>query len=129
MLPESETAFLNASATPWSVSFRGSVFESHPLAVCLDWPDLTPPGSAGRRQTRTHTPRPIHTSRKVQTQRLHFSHRFTSPTFPAGPDGRIVVNHHDFIPEAVAAAAPGKAPSVVVLYRPGHYDVLYAKEQ
>ncbi|KAK9824088.1 hypothetical protein WJX72_007637 [[Myrmecia] bisecta] len=37
------------------------------------------------------------------------------------------VNHHDFIPDACAAAAGGGPvqPRVHVLYRPGHYDILY----
>lgn len=46
-----------------------------------------------------------------------------------GDDGEVAVNHHDFIPGDVEAARPGQPPSVVVLYRPGHYDVLYAKQQ
>lgn len=29
-------------------------------------------------------------------------------------------NHHDFVPEGA-----GSPPSVVLLYRPGHYDILY----
>lgn len=33
-------------------------------------------------------------------------------------------NHHDFIPEALAGRADVK-PIVHMLYRPGHYDILY----
>jgi ubiquitin thioesterase protein OTUB1 len=35
----------------------------------------------------------------------------------------VTVNHHDFIP----ADRPGVDPYVVLLYRPGHYDILYRK--
>ena len=40
------------------------------------------------------------------------------------------VNHHDFVPDALsesasAAAAGAVKPRVHVLYRPGHYDILY----
>jgi ubiquitin thioesterase protein OTUB1 len=39
-----------------------------------------------------------------------------------------MVNHHDFIPEALRQdprAAKPIRPRVHVLYRPGHYDILY----
>jgi ubiquitin thioesterase protein OTUB1 len=35
------------------------------------------------------------------------------------------VNHHDFIPDALAAKSEPVQPRVHVLYRPGHYDILY----
>lgn len=39
------------------------------------------------------------------------------------------VNHHDFVPDSLAAAAVAAGepvkPRVHVLYRPGHYDILY----
>ncbi|BDA42024.1 Ubiquitin thioesterase OTUB1 [Coccomyxa sp. Obi] len=39
------------------------------------------------------------------------------------------VNHHDFVPDALSesasAAAAAVKPRVHVLYRPGHYDILY----
>mmetsp|Transcript_26454 Transcript_26454/g.50235 ORF Transcript_26454/g.50235 Transcript_26454/m.50235 type:complete len:272 (-) Transcript_26454:287-1102(-) len=38
-----------------------------------------------------------------------------------GADGCAVVNHHDFIPEGMAVAVP----QITMLYRPGHYDILY----
>eukprot|EP00271_Cylindrocystis_brebissonii_P002609 TRINITY_DN13373_c0_g1_i1.p1 TRINITY_DN13373_c0_g1~~TRINITY_DN13373_c0_g1_i1.p1 ORF type:complete len:403 (+),score=62.24 TRINITY_DN13373_c0_g1_i1:33-1241(+) len=41
------------------------------------------------------------------------------------------VNHHDFFPSE-ASAAGGRSPqepSVVLLYRPGHYDILYSKQK
>ena len=34
------------------------------------------------------------------------------------------VNHHDFVPDALAAAGHVK-PRVTILYRPGHYDIIY----
>lgn len=47
--------------------------------------------------------------------------------------GPVTVNHHDFIPSADTVAttaaersAPPK-PLVTLLYRPGHYDILYPK--
>jgi len=40
------------------------------------------------------------------------------------------VNHHDFQPASESAEAKeAKEPFVVLLYRPGHYDVLYASER
>ncbi|KAK9815200.1 hypothetical protein WJX73_010822 [Symbiochloris irregularis] len=36
------------------------------------------------------------------------------------------VNHHDFVPEALQnATGPNAIPKVHLLYRPGHYDILY----
>lgn len=34
------------------------------------------------------------------------------------------VNHHDFFPEGTQSTEP----FVVLLYRPGHYDILYPKK-
>lgn len=43
----------------------------------------------------------------------------------AGGDG-AAVNHHDFVPDELAAAGKSPtAPRVHLLYRPGHYDILY----
>ncbi|KAK8916115.1 Ubiquitin thioesterase otubain-like [Platanthera zijinensis] len=40
-------------------------------------------------------------------------------------NGPVAVNHHDFIP---AASADGSTePFVTLLYRPGHYDILYRR--
>ena len=39
--------------------------------------------------------------------------------------GETSVNHHDFVPEALQQAQPNIQPSVSVLYRPGHYDLIY----
>ncbi|KAL5231915.1 hypothetical protein ABZP36_030691 [Zizania latifolia] len=45
--------------------------------------------------------------------------------------GNISVNHHDFIPDpnsSEGAAAPAaEKPYITLLYRPGHYDILYPK--
>lgn len=43
--------------------------------------------------------------------------------------GNISVNHHDFSPEANSsdAAAAAEKPYITLLYRPGHYDILYPK--
>ena len=38
-------------------------------------------------------------------------------------DGETTVNHHDFIPEAMQKSE--MPPRVNVLYRPGHYDLIY----
>lgn len=35
------------------------------------------------------------------------------------------VNHHDFMPEAMQSTTPQVLPRVHLLYRPGHYDILY----
>ena len=41
------------------------------------------------------------------------------------------VNHHDFVPadKQAAWATSGREPSVCLLYRPGHYDILYPNER
>uniref|UniRef100_A0A0E0IF49 ubiquitinyl hydrolase 1 n=1 Tax=Oryza nivara TaxID=4536 RepID=A0A0E0IF49_ORYNI len=41
--------------------------------------------------------------------------------------GNISVNHHDFSPEANSSdgAAAAEKPYITLLYRPGHYDILY----
>jgi ubiquitin thioesterase protein OTUB1 len=49
--------------------------------------------------------------------------------------GNLSVNHHDFIPsanssegDAAMTSAPAAAkPYITLLYRPGHYDILYPK--
>lgn len=47
--------------------------------------------------------------------------------------GGVSVNHHDFIPTSedlsTAAGSCSEAgnPSITLLYRPGHYDILYYK--
>lgn len=46
--------------------------------------------------------------------------------------GGISVNHHDFVPAAgvVSSDSAGseiKIPFITLLYRPGHYDILYPK--
>uniref|UniRef100_A0A0D3H2N1 Ubiquitin thioesterase n=1 Tax=Oryza barthii TaxID=65489 RepID=A0A0D3H2N1_9ORYZ len=43
--------------------------------------------------------------------------------------GNISVNHHDFSPEANSSdgAAAAEKPYITLLYRPGHYDILYPK--
>lgn len=43
-------------------------------------------------------------------------------------DSSAQVNHHDFIPEtapSATAASQPIVPRVHLLYRPGHYDILY----
>ena len=40
--------------------------------------------------------------------------------------GDAAVNHHDFIPEGTSAGCR-PIPRVHVLYRPGHYDILYPR--
>lgn len=50
--------------------------------------------------------------------------------------GGVSVNHHDFIPVGASNASgpegdnpsPGPKPYITLLYRPGHYDILYPKE-
>ncbi|MEW5302734.1 MAG: hypothetical protein WDW38_004155 [Sanguina aurantia] len=46
----------------------------------------------------------------------------------SGPSGggEASVNSHDFVPEGLP---PGTVPRVHLLYRPGHYDILYSKVQ
>lgn len=49
--------------------------------------------------------------------------------------GNLSVNHHDFIPaanssedaSAMASTAAAEKPYITLLYRPGHYDILYPK--
>ncbi|CAM8975197.1 unnamed protein product [Rhodiola kirilowii] len=45
--------------------------------------------------------------------------------------GGISVNHHDFIPASVQHSPDGGSvainPKITLLYRPGHYDILYLK--
>jgi ubiquitin thioesterase protein OTUB1 len=40
-----------------------------------------------------------------------------------GVDGAAVLNHHDFLPDGCSR----KEPAFVMLYRPGHYDVLHTR--
>lgn len=48
-------------------------------------------------------------------------------------NGSVNVNHHDFVPgssnpsEPAAAASESVNPFITLLYRPGHYDILYQK--
>lgn len=47
-------------------------------------------------------------------------------------NGGVSVNHHDFVPAGSDApkASEGSekvTPSITLLYRPGHYDLLYPK--
>ncbi|CAA6663983.1 unnamed protein product [Spirodela intermedia] len=39
--------------------------------------------------------------------------------------GPMTANQHDFLPSG--ASAPGEKPFISLLYRPGHYDILYPK--
>ena len=47
--------------------------------------------------------------------------------------GDVAVNHHDFVPSAgcLPSSSDGSSetikPIVTLLYRPGHYDILYPK--
>lgn len=41
-------------------------------------------------------------------------------------DSETSVNHHDFMPEALQNQAL-QPPRVNVLYRPGHYDIIYPR--
>lgn len=47
--------------------------------------------------------------------------------------GGVSVNHHDFIPtsedlsSAAGSGSEASNPSIALLYRPGHYDILYYK--
>lgn len=40
--------------------------------------------------------------------------------------GNLTVNHHDFVPSGEVPQV-SMEPLVTMLYRPGHYDILYAK--
>jgi ubiquitin thioesterase protein OTUB1 len=44
-------------------------------------------------------------------------------SYPGAGDGSLEVTTHDFIPEA--QQVQGKDLIVHVLYRPGHYDIMY----
>lgn len=41
--------------------------------------------------------------------------------------GSVSVNHHDFTPEANSGGGVAIKPFITLLYRPGHYDILYPK--
>lgn len=44
----------------------------------------------------------------------------------AASEDAAAVNHHDFVPESMQkATAATVQPRVHLLYRPGHYDILY----
>ncbi len=48
----------------------------------------------------------------------------------AGADSgdAAAVNHHNFVPEVMQSGTAGSVqPRVHLLYRPGHYDILYSK--
>jgi ubiquitin thioesterase protein OTUB1 len=48
-----------------------------------------------------------------------------SSGMPAGSNGSSLdATCHDFVPDS---CAPGTRPRVHLLYRPGHYDILYPK--
>ncbi|KAK4785872.1 hypothetical protein SAY86_002561 [Trapa natans] len=49
-------------------------------------------------------------------------------------NGSVNVNHHDFVPSSGDASSSSSSsgtkaaqPFIVLLYRPGHYDILYPK--
>lgn len=46
-------------------------------------------------------------------------------------EGRVSINHHDFVPASDNATTSDSGsetnPFIVLLYRPGHYDILYRK--
>ena len=44
-----------------------------------------------------------------------------------GSEDSAAVNHHDFVPEAMQTGTAVVQPRVHLLYRPGHYDILYTK--
>lgn len=50
-----------------------------------------------------------------------------------GEKGNVSVNHHDFTPstsdqtETTPSAIEELKPFITLLYRPGHYDILYPK--
>lgn len=46
-----------------------------------------------------------------------------APGGDGGDGGDIHVDMHDFIPEG----CPSPQPRVHLLYRPGHYDILYPR--
>lgn len=41
--------------------------------------------------------------------------------------GGVSVNHHDFLPVTTDNNAKTTSPFITLLYRPGHYDILYSK--
>ena len=44
----------------------------------------------------------------------------------AASEDAAAVNHHDFVPEVMQTANSATVqPRVHLLYRPGHYDILY----
>lgn len=51
-------------------------------------------------------------------------------------DGGVAVNHHDFVPSTSGntdnltkeTKLGLRRPLVTLLYRPGHYDILYSKD-
>ena len=45
----------------------------------------------------------------------------------AASEDAAAVNHHDFVPEAMQKTSAAVQPCVHLLYRPGHYDILYPK--
>ena len=43
-------------------------------------------------------------------------------------NGSVNVNHHDFVPSALSSVGGDGSeinPYITLLYRPGHYDILY----
>lgn len=60
--------------------------------------------------------------------RVVYLDRSASPGGHGGPGAgdEAHVDMHDFVPEGLAGAAPVD-PSVHLLYRPGHYDILYPR--
>ena len=53
--------------------------------------------------------------------RVVYLDRSTAPGGGGSGGGDVHVDVHDFVPEA----CQGRPPRVHLLYRPGHYDVLY----
>ena len=42
-------------------------------------------------------------------------------------DDTLDINHHDFMPESAPETLKSETPSLLtLLYRPGHYDILYS---
>ncbi|KAI4383635.1 hypothetical protein MLD38_009447 [Melastoma candidum] len=42
-------------------------------------------------------------------------------------NGNVSINHHDFFPIASSSSSEHPCPFINLLYRPGHYDILYPK--
>lgn len=45
-------------------------------------------------------------------------------------NGSVKVNHHDFVPSSLSSVSGDGSeinPYITLLYRPGHYDILYPK--